>query len=60
MKVMGVFSSAGRLAGVGEGYLVMAQAHPWYQLIIHCQDVPQSVDLKFVKGLVDRCFEQGF
>lgn len=39
-------------------YLVMRQPHPRRQVVGDSQDVPQDPDLKLVKRLVDRRFQQ--
>lgn len=38
--------------------LVMSQAHPGCQIVRHREDISQCVNLKFVKCLVNGCFEQ--
>lgn len=39
-------------------YLVMSQSHPRQHLLRHGQDIPEHIDLEFIKILVDRGLEQ--
>lgn len=37
----------------------MIQSQPIHQILRHGEDIPQHVNLEFIKGFIDRCLEQG-
>ena len=39
-------------------YLIMSQPHPRRQIIRNSQDIPQCIDLKLIKRLINRRFKQ--
>lgn len=60
-RVSGMILAAPDFRGLSKGrsvYFIMRQSHPRRQIVRDRQDVPQCINLKFIKRLVDGRFEQ--